>query len=43
MMNLYTYTKHMNKKLYELTNSLKRIAYWDGGSIILGRREYLKH
>ena len=32
MMNLDIDTKHMHQELYEPTNSLKRLLFWDGGS-----------
>jgi hypothetical protein len=31
-MNLNTYIEHMHKKIYEATNSLKRLIFWHGRS-----------
>jgi hypothetical protein len=35
MINLDTYTKYMHQELYEPTNSLKRLLFWDRGSTLV--------
>jgi hypothetical protein len=41
MMNLDIYIKHIHQVLYESLNFLKRILFWDGGSILYIGSEFV--